>query len=371
MRSLINKQNLKRLVVLLFVMAVVFWLAYLGAAGDTDTVTKAGARAFTLILWSILLEALPFVLLGTLISSLIQLYVSEETILKILPKRKSLQLVFAALLGLLFPVCECAIIPITRGLVKKGLPIGPAMAFMVAVPIINPIVIFSTYSAFPAVPEMALWRALLGFVAALLIGFLLDRKDGKSLIREKINAPVCGCGHNHGEEHACCGHSHDHSHDEGGHTCYGHDHAPQGKKRFSQVITDILAHTGEELKSVGAYLIFGAGIAASMQMFVPRTMLMQVGQGRVSGVLVMMLLAFVLSLCSEADAFVASTFMTAFSGASVLAFLLTGPMIDIKNTMMLFGSFKKRFATKTIAVILFVCFVLSMAAAVLWGVIYE
>ena len=104
MRSLINRQNLRRLAVLLTIMAVVFWLAYLGAAGDTETVTKAGARAFTLILWSILLEALPFVLLGTLISSLIQLYVSEETILKILPKRKSLQLVFAALLGLLFPV---------------------------------------------------------------------------------------------------------------------------------------------------------------------------------------------------------------------------------------------------------------------------
>lgn len=356
MRSLINRQNLRRLAVLLTMMAVVFWLAYLGAAGDAETVTKAGARAFTLILWSILLEALPFVLLGTLISSLIQLYVSEETILKILPKRKSLQLVFAALLGLLFPVCECAIIPITRGLVKKGLPIGPAMTFMAAVPIINPIVIFSTYSAFPAVPEMALWRALLGFAAALLIGFLLNRKDGKALIKEDEKAPACGCGHSHGE---------------GEHACSGLDHAPQGKKSFSQVVTGILAHTGEELKSVGAYLIFGAGIAASMQMFVPRTMLMQVGQGRVSGVLVMMLLAFVLSLCSEADAFVASTFMTAFSGASVLAFLLTGPMIDIKNTMMLFGSFKKRFAAKTIAVILFVCFVLSMAAAVLWGVIYE
>jgi uncharacterized membrane protein YraQ (UPF0718 family) len=100
--------------VFVFFVILVFWVSYLWGTGEVETLAESKMRGFTLILWSILLEALPFVLLGTLISSLIQIYVTQDTILKILPKNNFLRLVFASLIGLIFPVCECAIIPITR-----------------------------------------------------------------------------------------------------------------------------------------------------------------------------------------------------------------------------------------------------------------
>ena len=329
--------------ILLFIAAVIFWVAYCGGSGETETAAEQTARALTLVLWSILLEALPFVLLGTLISGLIQVFVTEDMIIRVLPKHGLLRLVFAALIGLVFPVCECAIIPITRGLIKKGMPVGAAIAFMMAVPIVNPIVLLSTYNAFPTMPQMTLWRAVFGFAGAVIIGLVSSRLSGGTVLKE--GPPVCGCGHNH-EAY-----------------CHGTDRQngkPAG--RFSAVKA-VLIHTGDELKSVGAFLIFGALIAAAMQLLVPRDVIAGIGSGRVSSTLVMMLLAFVMSLCSEADAFVASTFMLQFPAAAVLGFLITGPMIDIKNTMLLMGSFKKRFALRLIIIILVVCFALAMAAS--------
>jgi hypothetical protein len=352
------KQRLKALgvtknnvLILLFLTAVIFWVAYCSGTGEVETAAEQTARALTLVLWSILLEALPFVLLGTLISGLIQVFVTEDMILRILPKNGFLRLVIAALIGLVFPVCECAIIPITRGLIKKGMPVGAAIAFMTAVPIVNPIVLLSTYNAFPTMPEMALWRAVFGFAAAVIIGLLSSRVSGGSVLKE--SAPVCGCGHDHSAHCRISG-------------------EPEGRPagRFSAVKA-VLNHTGDELKSVGAYLIFGALIAAAMQLLVPRELIAGIGSGRVSSTLVMMLLAFVMSLCSEADAFVASTFMLQFPPAAVLGFLITGPMIDIKNTMLLMGSFKKRFALRLIIIILLVCFALAMAASFLMGGAYE
>ncbi len=361
MRKLITKENVNKGTILLFIMAVIFWAAYCSGAGDTQTAAMAAMRGFALILWSILLEALPFVLLGTIISSLIQVFVSEDMVLRILPKNNLLRLAAAALFGLVFPVCECAIIPITRGLIKKGLPAGPAISFMIATPIINPIVLLSTYNAFPTMPQMMIWRAACGFVGAVLIGLLVSRADDKSVLKDgKVLS--CGCGHDHahahGEETACEPH-HDHS---AACSCGAdaHVHIKTGK---TSVIKAVLSHTGAELQSVGMYLIFGAIIAASMQMFVPTEVLTHIGGGRIASIVVMMLLAFVLSLCSEADAFVANTFLLQFSGASVLAFLITGPMIDIKNTLMMLGSFKKGFVVRLILTILLVCFLLALAAS--------
>ncbi len=328
-------------VIFLFIAAVVFWVGFCGGTGETETTEESVMRSFTLILWSILLEALPFVLLGTVISSLIQVFVSEEMILKILPKNGFMRLVFASLLGLVFPVCECAIIPITRGLIKKGMPTGAAVAFMLATPIVNPVVLFSTYNAFLVMPQMVLYRAVGGLLGAIIIGALVSRKGGEVLVKAKT-------------QETCC---HEHC-----------SHVGSDKKRSKgEVLKEILQHTSEELKSVGMYLIFGAMIASAMQIFVTGEVIAGLGGGRIASIVVMMLLAFVLSLCSEADAFVASTFMFRFSGASVLAFLITGPMIDIKNTLMLFGSFKKRFAIRLIITILIVCFTLALAASFIMG----
>lgn len=343
-------EGLKKLLILIFILAVVYWLSYCYATDNIETSIKSSVRAFTLILWSILLEALPFVLLGTVISSLIQVFVSEDTILKILPKNNFLKLIFASSIGLIFPVCECAIIPITRGLIKKGMPIGPAIAFMIATPIVNPVVLLSTYNAFPSMPEMVIYRGVFGFAGAILIGFLVGGAN-KRVLKRNIANDDCSCGHDH-----------HHSHES---TSYNHH---KGYKRSGlSTLKEVISHTNIELQSVGMYLIFGAIIASSMQMFMPKDLLLSIGSGRILSILVMMLLAFVLSLCSEADAFIASTFMLQFSGASVLAFLITGPMIDIKNTMMLFGSFKKGFVFKLISIILLVCFTLAIIASLVMG----
>ena len=364
MRKLICRKNIQKGIILIFITAVMFWVAFCGSTGDVETSIETGMRGFTLILWSILLEALPFVLLGTIISSLIQVFVSEDMILRILPKNNFLRLVFTALFGLVFPVCECAIIPITRGLIRKGMPIGPAIAFMIATPIVNPIVLLSTYNAFPTMPQMMLYRAVCGFAGAVLIGALVNRAHGKAVLKEGA-VTSCGCGHDHIHEANACDCSGDHaSHmqcNDRGH----HERCSSGKKQG--ILKAVLAHTNAELQSVGMYLIFGAIIAASMQMLVPTEVLTSIGSGRVGSILVMMLLAFVLSLCSEADAFVASTFLLQFSGASVLAFLITGPMIDIKNTLMMAGSFKKRFVVRLILTILLVCFALAFIASFLIG----
>jgi uncharacterized membrane protein YraQ (UPF0718 family) len=345
-QKFVDNRKFQKGVVLLLIAASVFWIGFCLGAGDAETGIGQGMRGFTLILWSILLEALPFVMLGILISSLIQVFVTEDMILKIMPKNKHLRLLSAAMVGLIFPVCECAIIPIARGLIKKGMPVGPAVAFMLATPIVNPIVLLSTSSAFPTMPQMMPLRAACGFIGAVVIGALVSRAEGKSVLKDG-GAPSCGCGADH---EADCDHS-----------------QPHGKL---QTFRAVLAHTNAELQSVGAYLIFGAVIAAAVQISVPAEVLTGLGGGRIISIAVMMLLAFVLSLCSEADAFVASTFLLRFSGASVLAFLIVGPMIDIKNTLMMLGSFKKRFAVRLILTILLVCFALALLASFLIGGAY-
>ena len=343
----------RRFIVFVALMAAFLWLMFRYGTGNVETDVEKSARAFTLVVWSILMEALPFVLLGTIISSLIQLFVSEDTILKVLPKNNICRLGLASLLGLIFPVCECAIIPITRALIRKGMPVGPAMAFMLATPIVNPVVLLSTYNAFPAMPEMVLYRGVFGFVGAVAIGYVVGRAADQAILKDHTLA--CGCAHDHhkGHSEAACTHI--------------HHHAPKGAKA---IISQVLAHTSAELKNVGMYLIFGAMIASCMQIFVPKELLFAVGSGRVSSIGIMMALAFVLSLCSEADAFIANTFLLHFSGASVLAFLMTGPMIDIKNTMMLFGSFNHRFVIKVISIILLVCLILALIASFIMGGAY-
>ncbi|OOV50636.1 hypothetical protein B1A67_13200, partial [Clostridium botulinum D/C] len=102
-------------------------------------------KNFCTIFTSILLEAIPFILIGSFISSLIQVFVSEEFVTRIIPKNKFLGLLLASLIGIVFPVCECTIVPITKKLIKKGVPLGVAFTFMLSVPIVNPIVLMSTY----------------------------------------------------------------------------------------------------------------------------------------------------------------------------------------------------------------------------------
>lgn len=347
MQTLSPNRKTSKAAVFLLLAASVFWIGFRFGMGADASELVEGVRGFTLILWSILLEALPFVLLGIIVSSAIQVFVTEDMILKIMPRNRFLRLLSASLIGLVFPVCECAIIPITRGLIKKGMPVGPAIAFMLATPIVNPVVLLSTYNAFPNMPQMLPLRAAAGLIGAVAIGALAGSANKSDVLKEDT-APACGCG--------------EHCHHGEGCDCH-----PREKRNL---LREVLRHANAELQSVGAYLIFGAMIAAGVQILVPSSILTGIGSGRIASILVMMGLAFLLSLCSEADAFVANTFLYQFSGASVLAFLIVGPMIDLKNTFMMLGSFKKRFTVRLIASILVVCFLLALAASLLMGGFY-
>ncbi|MGQ5111463.1 permease [Bacillus halotolerans] len=258
---------------------------------------------------SILIEAIPFILIGVILSGIIQMFVSEEMIARIMPKNRFLAVLFGALAGILFPACECGIIPITRRLLLKGVPLHAGVAFMLTAPIINPIVLFSTYIAFGNRWSVVFYRGGLALAVSVIIGIILSYqfKDNQLL---KPDEP---------------GHHHHHHH------------------TLLQKLGGTLRHAIDEFFSVGKYLIIGAFIAAAMQTYVKTSTLLAIGQNDVSSSLVMMGLAFVLSLCSEVDAFIASSFSSTFSLGSLIAFLVFGAMVDIKNLLMMLAAFKKRF----------------------------
>ncbi|MBT2191851.1 MULTISPECIES: permease [Bacillus] len=258
---------------------------------------------------SILIEAIPFILIGVILSGIIQMFVSEEMIARIMPKNRFLAVLFGALAGVLFPACECGIIPITRRLLLKGVPLHAGVAFMLTAPIINPIVLFSTYIAFGNRWSVVFYRGGLALAVSVIIGIILSYqfKDNQLL---KPDEP---------------GHHHHHHH------------------TLLQKLGGTLRHAIDEFFSVGKYLIIGAFIAAAMQTYVKTSTLLAIGQNDVSSSLVMMGLAFVLSLCSEVDAFIASSFSSTFSLGSLIAFLVFGAMVDIKNLLMMLAAFKKRF----------------------------
>ncbi|MCI4169710.1 permease [Bacillus spizizenii] len=258
---------------------------------------------------SILIEAIPFILIGVILSGIIQMFVSEEMIARIMPKNRFLAVLFGALAGVLFPACECGIIPITRRLLLKGVPLHAGVAFMLTAPIINPIVLFSTFIAFGNRWSVVFYRGGLALAVSVIIGIILSYqfKDNQLL---KPDEP---------------GHHHHHHHS------------------LLQKLGGTLRHAINEFFSVGKYLIIGAFIAAAMQTYVKTSTLLAIGQNDVSSSLVMMGLAFVLSLCSEVDAFIASSFSSTFSLGSLIAFLVFGAMVDIKNLLMMLAAFKKRF----------------------------
>jgi uncharacterized protein len=274
---------------------------------------------------SILIESFPFVLIGVFISSIIQMFVTEQMIERWVPKNKALAVLYSALIGALFPGCECGIVPITRRLVAKGVPLYAAIPFMLTGPVINPIVLFSTYIAFGSNIKMVLYRSIFACIVAITIGLLLSVQYKDDQLRKKEVV-----------------------------------HSSSSPRSLKEKWMGTLEHTIDEFFSTGKYLIIGAFVASTMQTYVKTSTLLAIGQGKMSSSLVMMALAFVLSLCSEADAFIASSFQNTFSFGALTAFLVYGPMLDIKNTLMLLQSFKTRFVIVLIAYITIFVFVGSL-----------
>ena len=380
-------------------------------------------QQFAIIFLSILLEALPFVLIGTIVSSLIEIFVSREWLTEHLPKRSWFAFLVAGLAGIIFPICECAIVPVMRRLVKKGMPVGVAVTFMLATPTINPVVLLSTRFAFLNNFYFPLLRGVFGYLTAIAVGLLITFLSDKEELKtagavwqgeagkhdhddETEHEESCACGHSHGHgkhqhggydhdgesehgaaggmaemSHHCCCHHQEHQHNEdsaavteigdehdhehGAACSCGHVHATKRDKPL-QIVKSILDHTSHELYEVGRFLILGVLISAAMQTFVPKQYFLALSQNPALSITAMMRLAFVLSLCSEADAFVAASFQGGLPNSAILAFLLFGPMMDIKNMLMLTQGFRMKFIIRLILTIAVVVFIFSSLSAFLF-----
>ncbi|MBD1380238.1 permease [Metabacillus arenae] len=272
------------------------------------------------IFLSIVLEAIPFILLGVFVSALIQVFISEETIKRLLPKNAIIALFPAALLGAIFPICECAIVPVVRRLIKKGMPLHVGVVFLVGAPILNPVVFASTYYAFQSATEIVYARMGLAFILSIIIGFMMyilfKNRDQLKWTRDEL----VGKG------------------------------VLDNQQEIGKVKSTFY-HASDEFFEMGKYLIFGAFLASLFQTFLDRSLLAELGSSEFIAPGVMMAFAFVLSLCSEADAFVAASFGGTFTAGSLIAFLVYGPMLDLKNTIMLFAFFRAKFVAAFIVVV--------------------
>ncbi len=268
---------------------------------------------------SILLEAIPFVLLGVFFSAFIQTFVTDEQVRRWTPKHPLVAIPFASLLGFLFPVCECAIIPVVRRLIQKGMPVHVGIVFLLAGPIVNPVVLSSTYIAFQRQPDLAMYRGLAAIAVAVIAGLVIMLVASRNPLRNGIEPVI----------------RHEASHYD----------AMRGK------LSATFTHAVDEFFDMGKYLVFGALVSSVLQVFIARETLVSIGQTPLASHLVMMGLAYVFSLCSEADAFIAASFANTFSASSLLAFLVFGPMIDLKNTLMLLSTFRFAFVVKLVAIV--------------------
>jgi uncharacterized protein len=276
---------------------------------------------FTTVFLGIFIEAMPFLLLGTLASGLVEVYIDQDAIRRFTPRAPILSALFGGVLGLFFPVCECGVVPLVRRLFRKGLPIPAGIAFLLAAPVINPIVILSTATAF-GFGNILFMRIGFTLVIAVITGLVFTVVPSQW----EVLKPTSWITSETAEID-------DHQH-------HGTDDNDQLTN--TQKIKQVFQITLDEFFEIGRYLILGALIAAGLQAFIPQTILLNIGKGPVLSVLVMMGLAILLSICSTVDSFVALGFVGVFSTGSVLGFLLYGPMVDIKSILMFTRVFRPR-----------------------------
>ncbi len=283
---------------------------------------------FALAFLSILFEGAPFILLGTLASGFIDIYLPAGTMDRFLPKNRKLAVVAAGLLGAVFPVCECAVVPVIRRLVKKGLPVSCAITYMLAAPIVNPITALSTWKAFQgqSAAMMTSSRLLLGFLIAVAVGLIVSRLPLAMVLKEKLvkslDEPEHRHGHEHGHEHGeCCGHDHE--------PCDGH--GPPLQAYQDNRLVAAFRSALKDFVDVGVYFAIGVSITALFNTGIApgAEWLDGLASNPVGAPAALMALAFILSLCSTSDAFIAAT-LDKFSWGAKLAFLTFGPMMDVK-----------------------------------------
>lgn len=296
------------------------------------------AQTFTITFISIMIEAVPFVVLGSLVAGLIEVFLSADRLAKLLPRSPWVAIPFAALGGMVLPVCECAVVPVTRRLIAKGMPLPVAMAYLLAAPIVNPLVLASTAVAYAGDARMVVLRGIGGYTCAIAVALIIWAwfGHGRKALRDSHDA---GEGHTRGHVHTAeCGHDHSGSDAE-----HGHHHGPEAATLpLSQRLIVSLRHAADEFVLVGTYLAVGALIAAAIHTGISRQSLVSIADAPIAATLSSMAMAFGLNLCSEADAFVAASFRDLLPFVAQLGFLVLGPMMDVKLASMYLSFLKRR-----------------------------
>jgi len=310
----------------LFIVGAIGYQALNTNADITVTISIFATRFL-----GIFIEAVPFLLLGSITSGLIEIFVKTEDILKILPKNSFGAAVGGTFLGIIFPVCECGVVPVTRRLFTKGLPISMGVAFLLAAPFMNPIVFASTFIAF-GFGEVFIGRFVMTAIVAISIGVLLGKfAKPEDILKLQSLQTLKNVQPN------------------------------MSRVPFRSKLLRAFYIAGDEFFEMGRFLIVGSALAAAMQTLIPQESLLALGTGPVLSVVFMQVLAFILSVCSTVDSFLALAFVNIFTTGSIISFLSFGPMVDIKSTLMFTGVFKSRI----VVYLVILPFVMNLLAGVL------
>ncbi|MEA5616949.1 permease [Cronbergia sp. UHCC 0137] len=321
-------------------------------------------NGFTLFL-SLLVEAMPFLLLGVLFSSFLLFFIDERKLVERMPKNPLLGALVGSMIGFLFPVCECGNVPVARRLLMQGVPTPVAVGFLLAAPTINPIVIWATWTAFRDQPEIVVLRVVLSLFIATVIGYVfsfqhdlspylqpaiarylkfnppaqLEPKRGRknTSVKEQSATPTLlrsGTYFLGGQ----AGVTRIDSNLAQADNTLGFNPNKSLPDKLRLVLDNVI----QELRELGGVMVLGSAIAAAIQVLAPREFIISLGGGPISSIVAMLILAAVVSICSTVDSFFALSFASTFTSGSLLAFLVFGPMIDIKGVGLMLSIFKAR-----------------------------
>ena len=274
---------------------------------------------------SVLIESMPFVALGVVLSIVVQVWVPAGVIERWMPRRAWARRMVLSLLGMFVPVCECGNVPFARGLLMRGFTVPETLTFLIAAPIVNPIVIITTHQAFGFSDGILIARLLGGYAIANLIGWLYSRHpDPDALLTDRFRE-----------------------------TCDLVVHEPGDRARRS------LAQFVIELRAVMPALVIGSALAGAVQVLIPREALLAIGSNPALSIVAMMALAMVVAICSNVDAFFALSFASTFTPGSIVAFLLVGPLVDIKMLALMRTTFTTRTLTGIVVVVVLSAFAIG------------
>lgn len=288
----------------------------------------------------IMLQGIPFLLIGVMLSAAIQLFVTPRMIEKFFPKNLMGGMIVSLFAGLLLPVCDCASVPIFHSLMKKKVPLPATITFLLSAPIMNPVVILSTYYAFGGNQKMVILRMGLGLITAFLVGLTFLKVDSESIfLSQRLKTTQ-------------------------NYQSLEINEALKGKhfSKFYRYFNFVRI----EFINILKYLVMGAAFSSLLQLLIQGNPALLIGkQGEIIAILGMMLISFLLSLCSSSDAVVARTYDNLIPVSGILGFLVYGPMIDIKNWFMLSAYFKKSFVLRLMLSTTIITFTIIFTYAIL------